>query len=51
MKLQQGVEPPALTAASQRVRSASVLLDRSIKAQDWAKDALIDSLSKPVWTI
>lgn len=51
MNLQAGVEPPALSAATQRVRAASVILDRSVKAEDWAKEALIDSLARPVWTV
>jgi phthalate 4,5-dioxygenase oxygenase subunit len=49
--LGQGIEPPALDAASQRVRAAAVLLDRSVKAQEWAKTALLDGLKQPVFTI
>jgi phthalate 4,5-dioxygenase len=49
--LAQGIEPPALDAASQRVRAAAVLLDRSVQAQDWAKTALLDGLKQPVFTI
>jgi phthalate 4,5-dioxygenase oxygenase subunit len=48
--LQSGVEPPALDAASQNVRAAGVLLDRSVDAQDWAKDHLADNQS-PVYTV
>jgi nitrite reductase/ring-hydroxylating ferredoxin subunit len=49
--LAQGIEPPALDAASQRVRAASVLLDRKIHAPDWAKTSLIDGLKQPVFTL
>jgi hypothetical protein len=49
--LEKGIEPPALTAKSQRVRAASVLLGREIKAAEWAKSALDDSLAKPVYTV
>jgi phthalate 4,5-dioxygenase oxygenase subunit len=49
--LEKGIEPPALSAASQRVRSASVVLDKSIAAKDWAASALIDGLAKPVYTV
>jgi len=48
--LEQGVEPPALDSAAQRVRAASVLLDRGIKADGWAREAL-RSLETPVFTI
>ena len=49
--LSQGIEPPALGAASQRVRAASVLLDRKINATEWAKTALLDGLKQPVFTL
>ncbi len=49
--LEQGVEPVALKGALQRVRSATVLLDCSIDAVEWAKDALIDDLKQPVFTV
>src|SRR5262245_33282507 len=49
--LSQGIEPPALDAASQRVRAASVLLDRKINATEWAKTALLDGLKQPVFTL
>ena len=51
VRLQQGVEPPALTSAVQGVRAAGVLLDRSIKAQDWARDALSSGPDKPVYSV
>ena len=50
-KLEQGIEPPALDPASQRVRAAAVLLDRKIKAPEWAKQALVDGLKQPVFTL
>jgi phthalate 4,5-dioxygenase oxygenase subunit len=49
--LSQGIEPPALEPASQRVRAAAVLLDRKVHAPDWARDALLDGLKQPVFTI
>src|SRR5262245_4221681 len=49
--LQQGVEPPALNAGRQRVRAAGVLLERSIKPQEWAQRHLADGLEEPVYSI
>ena len=49
--LEQGIEPPALDAAAQRVRAASVLLERGVAAHEWARQALGDSLEKPVYTV
>jgi nitrite reductase/ring-hydroxylating ferredoxin subunit len=49
--LAQGIEPPALEAASQRVRAAAVLLERSVEAPQWAKTALVDGLKQPVFTL
>ncbi len=49
--MEKGIEPPALDAASQRVRAASVLLERAVKAPEWAQQALSDSLRKPVYTV
>jgi len=49
--LAQGIEPPALDPESQRVRAASVLLERSVKAPEWAKTALVDGLNQPVFTL
>jgi phthalate 4,5-dioxygenase oxygenase subunit len=49
--LQEGVDPPALAGSCQRVRAAGVLLDRHERAQDWARDALTDGPSKPVYSI
>ncbi|HUK03760.1 MAG TPA: aromatic ring-hydroxylating dioxygenase subunit alpha [Burkholderiales bacterium] len=49
--LAQGIEPPALEARSQRVRAASVLLDRAVSAPEWAKKSLLDGLQQPVFTV
>ena len=49
-ELQEGIEPPALDPASQRVRAASVLLDRGVKAEEWAREAL-SSLETPVFSV
>jgi hypothetical protein len=49
--LQQGVEPPALNAGKQRVRAAGVLLERSVKPQEWAQQHLADGLEEPVYSI
>ena len=51
LDLEAGIDPPALRAATHRVRAASVLLDRSDRIEDWAQAALIDGLAKPVWTV
>jgi phenylpropionate dioxygenase-like ring-hydroxylating dioxygenase large terminal subunit len=49
--LAAGKEPPALDAAKQRVRAAGVLLDRTLKPQEWAHQHLADGLQQPVFTI
>ena len=49
--LDAGVEPPALDPASQRVRAASVLLERSVQAIEWSDQHLIDGLHQPVYTV
>ena len=48
---QDGVDPPALDAAEQRVRAAGVLLPRESKPQDWAKVHLADAAGEPVYSI
>jgi nitrite reductase/ring-hydroxylating ferredoxin subunit len=48
-ELREGKEPPALDPLSQRVRAASVLLDRGVKAEEWAREAL--ATNKPVYTV
>jgi nitrite reductase/ring-hydroxylating ferredoxin subunit len=48
--LPRGIEPPALDPATHRVRAASVLLDRSLRVQDWAHGALA-SLDGPVFSL
>jgi hypothetical protein len=49
--VEAGAEPPALDANRQRVRAAGVLLDRSMRPQDWAKLHLADGLHQPVYSI
>ncbi|HTD90755.1 MAG TPA: aromatic ring-hydroxylating dioxygenase subunit alpha, partial [Burkholderiales bacterium] len=49
--LAQGIEPPALDAARQRVRAAGVLLDRAVDPAQWASDHLADGLKQPVYSI
>ncbi len=51
LNLSQGIEPPALDAAVQRVRAASVLLDRNASVTDWANEALYDELAQPVFSL
>ena len=51
MDLEKGIEPPALDASAQHVRSASVVLDRSIDVKAWARINLNDALNKPVFTL
>jgi phthalate 4,5-dioxygenase oxygenase subunit len=50
-RLAAGERLPAQDSASQRVRAASVLLERSVKAPDWARDALVDDLKHPVYSV
>ncbi|MGH8567244.1 MAG: aromatic ring-hydroxylating dioxygenase subunit alpha, partial [Gammaproteobacteria bacterium] len=50
-ELEASVEPPALDAASQRVRAASVLLERSVHATEWSNEHLVDGLNQPVYTV
>jgi len=49
-EMQNGGTPPALDASTQHVRAASVLLDRRIQAQDWAREEL-SGLQKPVFSV
>jgi phthalate 4,5-dioxygenase len=49
--VQEGRDPPGLTGASQRVRAASVLLERGMAAKQWASSSLVDALDKPVFTV
>jgi phenylpropionate dioxygenase-like ring-hydroxylating dioxygenase large terminal subunit len=49
--LARGIEPPARDARSQRVRAASVLLDRAVNPVDWAREHLADSAKQPVYSI
>ena len=51
LNLSQGIEPPALEASAQRVRAASVLLERSASVIDWANGALYDELGQPVFSL
>jgi hypothetical protein len=44
-------EPPAINAAQQRARAAGVLLPRDQRAQDWAKEHLADSSTRPVYSV
>lgn len=49
--LEQGNEPPALQGATQCVRAAGVLLDRSVSPLEWAQEHLTDSLEKPLYSV
>jgi nitrite reductase/ring-hydroxylating ferredoxin subunit len=51
MNLQNGSEPPAVDASSQRVRSGAVILDKSVDVKEWARINLHDALNKPVFTL
>jgi nitrite reductase/ring-hydroxylating ferredoxin subunit len=51
LNLSQGIEPPALDDGVQRVRAASVLLDKSASVTEWAKDVLYDELGQPVYSL
>jgi nitrite reductase/ring-hydroxylating ferredoxin subunit len=50
--LQNGGEPlPGLDPATQRVRAASVLLDKSTNVEGWARDALVASADNPLHSL
>ena len=49
--LQPDSTPPAIDAATQRVRAAGVLLPREAKPQEWAKVHLADATEQPVYSI
>jgi phthalate 4,5-dioxygenase oxygenase subunit len=49
--LEQGIEPPALDAAKQRVRAAGVLLERGKNPSEWAKIHLADGIDQTVYSI
>ncbi len=51
LALARGIEPPALDARNQRVRAASVLLDRTINPVEWAREHLADSSNQAVYSI
>jgi hypothetical protein len=49
--LDQGNEPPALSAQAQRVRAAGVLLPREQKPQEWAKTHLVYGEDQKVYSL
>jgi len=49
--LAKGVEPPALDAGAQRVRSAAVMLGRAEDPSAWARQSLRDGLDQPVVSV
>ncbi len=51
LNLSQGIEPPALAASVQRVRAASVLLDKNASVIEWANETLYDELAQPVFSL
>jgi len=51
LNLSQGIEQPALDASVQRVRAASVLLDKSASVTEWANETLYDELAQPVFSL
>ena len=51
LNLSQGIEPPALDASVQRVRAASVLLNKSASVTEWANESLYDELAQPVFSL
>jgi len=50
-ELASGGDLPALKGTDQRIRAASVLLPREQDIRDWAREALTDGLSKPVYSV
>ena len=51
LAMQEGSEPPALDAGHQCVRAAGVLLPRAEDPKVWAKTALADATTQPVYSI
>jgi hypothetical protein len=51
VNLENGIDPPAVDASSQRVRAAAVILDKSVDVKEWARLNLHDALNKPVFTL
>lgn len=49
--LMRDAEPPALDSSRQRVRSAGVLLPKTVKPRDWAREHLDDAKDQPVYSI
>jgi phthalate 4,5-dioxygenase len=49
--MQEGKDPPALRAATHRVRAAGVLLAQDQSPMEWAKVHLTDTLNQPVYSI
>jgi len=49
--LEDGLTPPALDTRSQRVRSASVLIDKNKNVEEWALQALEARKENPVYSL
>jgi phthalate 4,5-dioxygenase len=50
-RLAEGIEPPALESASQRVRSAGVMLPKDTDPVQWVKEHLSDCNNHPVYSV
>ena len=51
LKLEDGIDPPALRSRAQRVRAAGVLLPHGQEPQSWAKEHLVSGGNEPVYSL
>ena len=51
LKLEEGIDPPALRSRAQRVRAAGVLLPHGQEPQSWAKEHLVSGGNEPVYSL
>ena len=51
LKLEEGIDPPALRSRAQRVRAAGVLLPHGQEPQSWAKEHLVSGGDEPVYSL
>jgi hypothetical protein len=49
--MERGDDPPALDPAVQRVRSASVLLEKDVDVELWSREALIAGPDRPLYDL
>ena len=51
LRLEEGIDPPALRSRAQRVRAAGVLLPHGQEPQSWAKEHLVSGGNEPVYSL